>query len=291
MISEIRQNGADAQPSQSAMHKTTDRSENDLSPATMAWLDLLQSVKLYWFWMALGWNDILQRYRGSMLGPFWLTLTTGIFIAGLGPLYAKLFGTNPRDYLPTMTMGIVSWSFITSSINESSKVFINSATLMKQMKLPRSMHLFHVLWRSTIVLVHNIPIVVVVMIYAGISPGFYTLAIIPGFLLLCINLLWIGFAVAIIATRYRDVVQIIQSVLTLAFFLTPVLWHPSTRRVPSWVVHLNPFAAFIEMLRAPLLNAPIDTPHIVMALSTAVIGLFLSWRLFVRYRKYIIYWV
>ncbi len=291
MSCENRNDGSDSTASRAAERKAKNWRIEEPSRSNLALCDLRESINLYWFWMYLGWNDILQRYRGSMLGPFWLTITTGIFIAGLGPLYANLFGADPRVYLPTMTMGIVVWGFITGSINDSCKVFINAGPLMKQIKLPRSMHIMHVLCRNTIVFLHSIPIIIVVMIYADIPLGLNTLLIIPGFVLLCLNLLWICFAVAIISTRYRDVAPIISSVLTLAFFLTPVLWHPGTRNVPSWVIHFNPFAAFIELLRAPLLNTPIPLPHVFMALVTAVVGVSLIWLMFVRYRKYIIYWI
>lgn len=47
------------------------------SLAVLAWNDLTQAIGLSCFWLALGWNDILQRYRGSILGPFWLTCRRG----------------------------------------------------------------------------------------------------------------------------------------------------------------------------------------------------------------------
>src|SRR5438105_4857880 len=89
------------------------------SQAILAWLDFTHALKMSWFWLALGWNDILRRYRGSMLGPFWLTITVGAFIAGLGPLYAELFSLDVKQYLPFMALGVTTWWFITGTITDS----------------------------------------------------------------------------------------------------------------------------------------------------------------------------
>jgi len=42
-------------------------------------------------WGMLGWDDIRQRYRRSVLGPFWITLSMGVFILLLSVIYARLF--------------------------------------------------------------------------------------------------------------------------------------------------------------------------------------------------------
>jgi lipopolysaccharide transport system permease protein len=263
----------------------------DKGAVALAWQDLIDALLHARFWLAIGWDDIVQRYRGSILGPLWLTLTTAVFIAGLGPLYATLFGLKVREYLPFMATGIVCWNFIVATINESSRAFIDAGPVMREIKMPRMTHIFHVLWRNVIIFAHNLPVIVVVMIYAEAPIGLYTLAVIPGFALLCLNLLWIGVATAIVGARFRDVVQIISSLLMLAFFLTPVLWNPHMQRVPEWLINFNPFAAFIELVRAPILDQPLSLPLLANAALTAVVGSLVSAALFVRYRKYIVYWV
>ncbi len=55
--------------------------------------------------------DIQQRYRGSLLGPFWLTLSTGVMIGALGVLYAGLFHINIHSYLPYLSLSLVLWNF------------------------------------------------------------------------------------------------------------------------------------------------------------------------------------
>lgn len=262
------------------------------TPAALAWADFVEALNLSWFWLALGWNDILQRYRGSMLGPFWLTITTGIFIAGLGPLYARLFSLDMTKYLPFMAFGVTTWNFITGAINDSCGTFVASSQLMKQMRLPRFALLFRIIWRSIIAFLHNLPIYAVIFLWFGMPLGLHLLAVIPGFVILCLNLTWIGLVVAILCTRYRDIAPIIGSILQIGFFVTPVMWNYKLQHINnSWIVYCNPFAAFVELVRAPLMGEEISRPLLYLSLACLVVGWALAGALFVRCRRQIVYWV
>lgn len=61
------------------------------SPAAGAAQDLVQGLTKNWMWTTLAVQDLRLRYRGSVLGPFWLTIGTGIMIGATGILYAELF--------------------------------------------------------------------------------------------------------------------------------------------------------------------------------------------------------
>lgn len=261
------------------------------SQAHLAWLDLGESLRLAWFWSALGWNDILQRYRGSMLGPFWLTLTTAAFILGLGPLYATLFNLDVGQYLPYLAIGFATWSFISGTINDSCGTYIAAADTMKQIRLPRLAVLYQVIWRNILVFAHNLPIYLIVLLWFGPPLGVDTLLVFPGFVLVTLNLVWIGLVIAILCARFRDIGPIVASVMQIAFFLTPVMWNVQSHNVNPLYVTLNPFAAYIELIRAPLLGGAPELKFVVAALITLTVGSMVATLLFVRTRHRIIYWV
>ena len=58
---------------------------------TRAWGDLVDGYRRRELWLHLGWQDIKQRYRRSVLGPFWITIATGTTAVAMGGLYSKLF--------------------------------------------------------------------------------------------------------------------------------------------------------------------------------------------------------
>ena len=56
-------------------------------------------------WLHLGWTDIKQRYRRSVLGPLWITVATGVTAVAMGIPYGTLFGFDIKDFLPYVILG------------------------------------------------------------------------------------------------------------------------------------------------------------------------------------------
>src|ERR1700686_2821463 len=88
--------------------------------------EVLGGFRAWRVWTILGWDDIRQRYRRSVIGPFWITLSMGIFILVLGVIYSRLFHTDLQTYLPYLTVGFVVWGFISASANDSCIAFIDA---------------------------------------------------------------------------------------------------------------------------------------------------------------------
>ena len=103
--------------------------------------DLTRGLLSVRIWGTLAWHDIRQRYRRSVLGPFWFTLSTAIMVGVLGALYSEILHQEISHYLPFLAAGLVVWQFISTSILEGCTVFITYGTLIKQIDL--SFYLFH----------------------------------------------------------------------------------------------------------------------------------------------------
>jgi ABC-2 type transport system permease protein/lipopolysaccharide transport system permease protein len=71
-----------------------------------AWADVIEGAKLWRLWGTLGWNEILQRYRRSTLGPLWLTASMAVMVIALGVVYAELFQQRIDDFIPFLCVGI-----------------------------------------------------------------------------------------------------------------------------------------------------------------------------------------
>ena len=74
--------------------------------------DLLAGIRAWRLWTMLGWNDIRQRYRRSVLGPFWITISMAVFITLLGVIYSHIFKIELKTYLPYLSLGYIIWGFI-----------------------------------------------------------------------------------------------------------------------------------------------------------------------------------
>src|SRR5947207_5629997 len=88
------------------------------SHAVLAWRDLASGFAKVWMWWALALQDIRLRYRGSVLGPFWLTISTLVMVVAMGVIYSELFHMEMSTYLPFLTLGLIVWQLLAGTISE-----------------------------------------------------------------------------------------------------------------------------------------------------------------------------
>jgi len=246
----------------------------------------------YWpLWVRLGWQDVMLRYRRSMIGPFWLTISMGVMVFALGFFYGQLFRMDVDRYLPFLTVGFLVWGLITSALSEGCQTFIESEGFIRQIDLPLSMFPLRVIWRNLIIFLHNAVIYVVVVVVFDVTVDWSLLLVIPGLFLLLANAIWSTTLLGILSARFRDLPQIVASILQVAFFITPIIWMPEAIPNRPLLVEGNPFYHFIELIRAPLLGHPPTLMNWSMVLAITLggwVGTFLFYR---RFHSRIAYWV
>jgi ABC-type polysaccharide/polyol phosphate export permease len=241
----------------------------------------------------LAWQDVLQRYRRSVIGQFWITISMGILVACLGFLFGALFKTPYEDFLPFLATGLILWSFITTTISDAGSAFTSSSNMIRQVSLPSLIYILRVVWRNLIVLAHNLVILPILAVFLSIPLGFELLLFIPGLLLLSLNLVWISYMVGVFSTRFRDLPQIIQSILQIFFYITPILWMPVLLqgRAEVYLIDLNPFFHFIELARAPILGQSPSLENWFVGIATLILGSLLTALLAKKYGHRIAYWL
>ena len=265
------------------------------SQGKLALADIVQGARARYLWGLLGWHDIRRRYRRSILGPFWLTISMGILVAALGALYGTLLNVEIAVYVPFLALGFVIWTLISAVITEGCTAFISAESIVKQTNLPLSVHVYRMVWRNFLILCHNAAIFVVVAVVFAIWPGWTGLLALPGLVFLCLNAIWVGLLLGIVSARFRDVPPIVTSVVRILFFVTPIIWMPelmpARALMLALVLDFNPFFHFVEVVRAPLLG---QAPALVSWLAvsgTTLGGWLLAFALLRRYRRRIAYWV
>ena len=91
--------------------------------------------------------------------------------------------------------------------------------------------------------------------------------------------------------RFRDILPIINSVMQIAFFLTPVIWKPEQLRHLAWLLPLSPFYDLIEIVRAPLLYGTLPVMAWIGALGYSLALVSVTWAFFIRARGRIAFWL
>jgi ABC-2 type transport system permease protein len=274
-------------------------------------------------WSHLGWQDIKQRYRRSVLGPLWITISQGVLALGLGLLYSQLFKLYLPTFLPFIVTGFIVWGFISGCLTEGMETFVANEGLIRHLPAPLTVYALRTVWRQTLILAHNLIIyAIIVVIFVGVldhpyelddgkcdavssaicHPGFgwYSLSAIPAFVLLAVNAGWVTLFLGVISTRFRDFPQLVGSIIQLMFYMTPIVWPIDQlytgggRDSVSWAlpfVYLNPFYHFVQIVRAPLIGQAVNWWSWVVVGGITVIGWALALLVLRNYRSRVSYWV
>lgn len=256
--------------------------------------DLREAAVLWRLVWALSLLDIKLRYRGSLLGPFWLTLSSAVMIGTMGFVYSYLFHTNMTTYFTFLTFSLIAWTFLSGMMTEGCNTFIMAEGAIKGMKLPFSLYAARTVLRNLIILAHNIVVVVVVFAVFRVPLSTFMLLAIPGFLLWLVDGFLMSLLFGIFCTRFRDVPQIIQSLLQVIFFGTPIMWQLTLIKGHSWIttiLALNPFYGLLHIVRAPMLGHHIGFLAWTDALFFSGLLFVATAFVFARLRGRIAFWV
>ncbi|CAN7746670.1 ABC transporter permease [Caballeronia sp. LjRoot29] len=241
----------------------------------------------------LGWQDVRQRYRRSALGPLWLTISMGVMIGTIGIVFGTIFKSPMAEFLPFIAIGIILWGFISTVVTEGCTGFIAAEGIIKQLPIPLFVHILRMIWRNILILGHNIVIFPIILLVVGKPLHLTAFLSIAGFLLLLLNLTWIALILALLCARYRDLAQIVGSVLQVVFYLTPIMWMPKhlPRAASFYLLDFNPAYHLLEIVRAPLLGDLPTMTNWVVACAMALAGWLFAVVLYGRYKRRIAYWL
>ncbi|MDZ7932950.1 MAG: ABC transporter permease [Rhodococcus sp. (in: high G+C Gram-positive bacteria)] len=251
-------------------------------------------------WLHLGWQDIKQRYRRSVIGPFWITIATGVQAIAMGLLYSVLLNIDLREFLPHVTVGLIIWNLISAAILEGGDVFVANEGLIKQLPSALSVHVYRLVWRQLLLLGHNMLIYVIIIAIFWPPGGLHWTVIfaIPALVLILLNAVWVSILFGIIATRYRDIAPILNSFVTLMFFMTPIVWTTSGLESMGGeaanrakLVEINPLFHYLDIIRAPLIGEDQQAYHWYIVLGFTVVGWALAIVALKKYRARVPYWV
>lgn len=253
--------------------------------------DLVDTLRQWRLWAYLGWRDVRQRYRGSVLGPVWLAGSVLVITLGAGSLYAALLDVETRRLLPFISLSVSLWLFVSLTILEGSNSFLSAALVIRNTVLPLGGHVARALGRNLLVLAHSVPVVIAVFLWYRFVPApTWPLAII-GFVLLLANVAWMAWMAALVSTRFRDVGQLIAYGLQFAIFITPVFWAPEQAGERHVVLTFNPFHHMLAVVRGPILGETVTPESWAAATLMAVIGFAATAAFHARVRHQVVHWL
>ena len=242
-------------------------------------------------WIYMGWQDIRQRYRRTILGPWWLAISTVILVLTLGFLWSEIFQTEVRTFLPFFAIGYVLWTFLQGACNEACTGFTQFEGIIKQRRIPFSTLLYRIGMRHAIGLAHNAVLVALLILWSGPVWSFAYLLAIPGLVLFAVTVFLTLIPVAVFCTRFRDFPQIVGNALQIMFFATPIMWRPDALRSFRWIAEFNPLAHLLDIVRLPLLGMAPGWESWIWSLALLAASYLAAAYLLGRYGHRVAYWL
>ena len=234
-----------------------------------------------YFWLSLVKIDLRSRYRRPVIGIGWSLLHPIAMTTVLCTVFHKLFGMDLREYAPFLLSGLCFWAYFSHVVIHGCQSIRMGETYIRQHPAPIAIYPL----RTTLsggfhFLVGLIVLLPLVWILKGINISTlpYLLCLLPTLALL----LLFGWAVGVLAgitnIFFPDLQHICEVGLTILFYLTPIIYTPALleRKGLDWLVTYNPLAAFLELLRAPLLHGHLPSTTAVissLSMTAVVVGL------------------
>jgi ABC-type polysaccharide/polyol phosphate export permease len=270
------------------------------APAREQWQATAADLRGTWvdrrIWILNAIVSVGNRYRRTILGPWWLTVQTLFFVFGLALLRIGLNGGDLREAIPYVGLGYIGFQLISSGVTSGSNTFVSAGNQMATSGTPYSTYVARTNATVVIDFLHDVVVILLIaLIFAIPFTLMWGWSVVAVVLIVASSVgvgLWLGPLVA----RFRDLGPLVSAVMRIAFFLTPIFW--SVDQVEEtgrgWLAWFNPFTYQLLAFRDPILGtthpgAPIDP--MVMTLILAVVNLTIGVIVFWRTRPRIPYWV
>lgn len=218
--------------------------------------DVARSVQLWHIWVRLGMQDVRLKFRRSAVGVGWIFVNLAVLVSAIGFIYANLLGQDTREFIPYLTIGMILWGYLTSSIVDGGNAFVHSEGYIKQISLPIYVYVFRFFVSITMTSIIAMLAYFVVAVIYQVPFGAGTLLALPGLLMVMMTSLLLVTIFAHLNARFRDVAHLAAVGMQVLFYVTPVIFPAELlrRRTDlSFVVNLNPMYHLLEVVRRPLL--------------------------------------
>ena len=238
-------------------------------------------------------KEVRGRYKNSILGVMWTFLNPLLQIAVYAMIFPYILKQQQPYYLIFVCVGLIPWSFFTTTIIQSTNTIIGNANIVKKVYFPREILPLSVVLSGAI----NFLIATIIILAFCIGGGkgiTWHIIIFPIILLLQMILqLAISFVLSAVTVYIRDIEHFVQIVLMLMFYATPIVYSTSTldgstttARFMKKVIMLNPMTTIIEGYRSIFYTQTLpDFKGIGIWYIISIALLFIGWLIFKKLQK------
>ena len=256
-------------------------------------IEVYKALFYYKAFLLLASLDIKLRYRRSTLGPLWITLTSSFFILFLSLLWTKILDIKFSSFFLNFSFGYIFWLWFLANITDSSNGFMSDKTYLMQHKIPMITFVFRHFFKNFYILLHNLILILVIALFF-VNLNFLSLLVFPlHFFIVSISLFSMSLILTVLCTRFHDLNPIVNSLMQVIFFSTPILWPEEKLRDIGYdfLIDFNPFAQWISLLKTPISGVVFDFSDYLIPLIYMVIFVLFALYIVGRSKKKIMLWL
>jgi lipopolysaccharide transport system permease protein len=197
--------------------------------------------------LTLAQKEIKTRYKNSHLSYFWSLLNPLTYTAIFYFAFKVVLKVQTENFILFLVCGLFVWQWISNYISSSTQVFFQNQNLIKKAVFPRFVLPLSSGLQDAFHFVMTLPVIFLAMTYYHVAFSAWILMGLPLLLVLTFAMLYgIGLALGTWNLFFRDLYFIVQIVLQMIFYMTPVLY--SADRIPTEYrryILMNPFAPLV----------------------------------------------
>lgn len=233
----------------------------------------------------LVWRDVKVRYKQTVLGAAWAIIQPFFTMVVFSLFFGRL-AKMPSDGIPYPLFSfaaLVPWTFFANGMTLSSNSLVGSAHLITKVYFPRIMLPISTIVACGVDFALAFVVLIGMMLYYGISPGFGLIWLVPFSLIAFFAALGAGLWLSAMNVRYRDVRYVLPFLAQIWLFATPVAY-PGSLLPEPWktVFGLNPMAGVVEGFRWALFRAQAFPASIVSVSALAALALLVGGAVYFR---------
>lgn len=256
-----------------------------------AWADLTEGLQHWRLWTLLAWNDLHQRYKRTWIGMGWIALSFALFALVKIFIFGPLTGKSLAFFGPFLAMGFLAFRLISNFIANGANVYVGAQSWIKSEPLPLSVHLYKLMTTNFIIFFFaSIPAIIICLAFQSFHPiVFATLPL--ALIIFAINGVWVSSLIGILCTRHRDIMHFVSTIMQVMYFATPILWVPPETGLRATLANVNPLTHYLAVIRTPALENTIPWESWKLIGIYTVFGCVISFIVFAKSRRRLIYWL
>ncbi len=258
---------------------------------SLAISDLISAFNVKDQWVYLGWHEILSKYRRTKLGPLWLIIVNLVTIFCFSVIGSLLFKIEIKLFLPHVACGLFVWAYVSSILVDSCNVFISQAYVLQNLNVNPIVFCLRLFVKNTLIFAHCLPVICVMLILLGHTIPLQSLLIFLTLPIFMVTSFAISLILGILSARYRDISHMVQSLITIFPFITPIMWRTEMLGTNTFIANLNPVTHYIAIIRDPILGNPLPFISYIITIILST-GLFITSLYFYnKFKHRIVFWL